>query len=80
MQQWQIGVESSIVVDIDLIERIVINPSILEHLSMILTGYVIEDFFAMGIATEDGSVKSKHLSKISLIYHQEGLYLSPGIQ
>ena len=79
MQQRKVGVQSSIVVDIDLSEGIVMDSSIFKHFCVILTGNIVDYFFIVEGSGEDGTVENKQVSNVLFIYYQKRFDLVPGI-
>ena len=80
MKEGQVGVESSVVVNIDLGEGIRVYTCIFHHFPVVLTGDVVEDVLAALLGDEDGGVYGEHIPEVFLVDHQEGLDLSPRVE
>jgi hypothetical protein len=79
MQQRQIGIQSSVVVDVDLAEGIVVYTCILEHFGMILTRNIVDYFFAIERGSQAGTVQNEEISDGAFVDDEEGFDFGPGV-
>ena len=79
MKQRKVGIKPSIIVNIHFFERIVVNPHILKHLSMVLTRYIVYDFLVIERCPKDRAIEGKQISDVFLIDDKERFHLTPCI-
>ena len=79
MQEGQVGVQSSVVVDVNLGEGVGVYAGILHHFPVVLARNVVEDVLGALLGDEKGSVDGEHVPEVLLVDHQERLNLSPRI-
>lgn len=63
------GIKSTIVVNIDTLERIHIDPSIFKDLTMILTGNIIHNFLLIETSSEQRMIEEEEISNDLLVDH-----------
>ena len=80
MQKGQVGVESSVVVDINLCEGVGVYTCVFHHFPMVLAGDIVEYVLAALLGDEDGGVYGEHIPEILLVDYQEGFNLSPRVE
>jgi hypothetical protein len=80
MQERQKGIESSVVVYVNSAKWINIDARILIHFSMILTCYIIDDFFLIEASGQERVIENKQVSYYLLVDDQKRLDFAPTVQ
>lgn len=80
VEEGEVGVESSVVIDIDCAEGVDIDARIFIDFSMILTGDIIHNFFLVEAGGQQWMVEHEQFSNIFLIDDKKRLNFLPTIQ